>query len=90
MDWNTGEILWIEDFHNKGPIIAADGMIYCLEEKRGNMALAEASPKEINIVSTFRVQEGRGPFWARPSIYHGMLLVRHGDVLIAYNIRNQK
>ena len=87
MNWNSGEILWLEEFHNKGPIISAEGMLYCLEEKRGNMALAVASGKEFEIVSSFRILEGRGAFWARPAIYHGMLLVRHGDALIAYNIK---
>lgn len=86
MNWNTGEIVWIEDFHNKGPIIYADGMLYCYEEKRGNMALAKADPKEFNVTSSFRVSEGSGPHWSRPAIYYGILLVRHGDVLIAYNV----
>lgn len=88
MNWNTGEIVWIEDFHNKGPIIYADGMIYCYEEKRGNMVLAEADPKEFIVTSSFRVNEGSGPHWSRPAIYYGMLLVRHGDVLIGYNIKD--
>ncbi|MFC2117420.1 PQQ-binding-like beta-propeller repeat protein [Bacteroidota bacterium] len=86
MNWKTGEIVWIEDFHNKGPIIYADGMLYCYEEKRGNMALVKADPKEFKVISSFQVQEGKGPHWARPSIYYGMLLVRHGDVLISYKI----
>lgn len=87
MNWNTGEIVWIADFHNKGPIIYADGMLYCLEEKRGNIALIKADPKEFKVTSTFKIEEGKGPFWARPAIYNGMLLVRHGDVLIAYDIK---
>ncbi len=87
MNWNTGEITWISDFYTKGPIISADGMLYCMEEKRGNIALVKADPKEFKVTSTFRVQEGKGPYWARPAIYYGMLLVRHGDVLVAYDIR---
>jgi outer membrane protein assembly factor BamB len=86
MNWKTGEIVWIGDFHNKGPIIYADGMLYCYEEKRGNMALVKANPKEFEVISSFRVDEGEGPHWARPSIYLGMLLVRHGDALTAYQI----
>jgi outer membrane protein assembly factor BamB len=86
MNWKTGEIVWIGDFHNKGPIIYADGMLYCYEEKRGNMALVKANPKEFEVISSFRVDEGVGPHWARPSIYLGMLLVRHGDALTAYQI----
>ena len=89
MNWNTGEITWIADFHTKGPIIAADGMLYCIEEKGGNMALAKANPKEFKITSSFQIKFGTGPHWAHPSIYFGMLLVRHGDYLIAYNIREK-
>jgi outer membrane protein assembly factor BamB len=87
MNWATGEITWIADFHTKGPILAAEGMLYCLDEKGGNMALVKADPKEFKVTSTFQIKIGTGPFWAHPSIYYGMLLVRHGDFLIAYNIK---
>jgi outer membrane protein assembly factor BamB len=87
MNWHTGEIVWIGEFHNKGPILYADGMLYIYEEKRGHMALVKASPESFEIVSSFRVTEGRGAHWARPSIYHGLLLVRHGDALIGYRIK---
>jgi hypothetical protein len=50
------------------------------------MALVKANPKEFEVISSFRVDEGVGPHWARPSIYLGMLLVRHGDALTAYQI----
>ena len=86
MNWRTGEIVWLGEFHNKGPIIYADGMLYIYEEKRGNMALVEASPDAFNVISSFRVTEGSGAHWARPTIYHGMLLVRHGDHLVGYQI----
>ncbi|HBB92990.1 MAG TPA: alcohol dehydrogenase [Bacteroidales bacterium] len=87
LNWKTGEITWIADFYNKGPIIAADGMLYIYEEKGGNMALVKADPKEFKITSTFKVSKGTGPYWAHPSIYYGMLLVRHGDYLVSYNVR---
>ena len=86
MNWDTGEIMWVEQWFNKGPVIAADGMLYCYEERRGNLALAKAEPDGFEVISSFRVIGGSGPHWARPSIYNGMLLVRHGEVLIAYNI----
>lgn len=86
MNWKTGEIVWIGDFHNKGPIIYAEGMLYCYEEKRGHLALVEATHKEFNVVSSFRIKDGSGPHWARPTIYYGKLLIRHGDALIAYDI----
>jgi outer membrane protein assembly factor BamB len=86
MNWDTGEIVWIENWFNKGPIISAGGMLYCYEERRGNMALVKADPDEFEVISSFRVTEGKGPHWARPAIFKGMLLVRHGEVLIAYSI----
>lgn len=86
MNWKTGEIVWIGDFHNKGPIIYADGMLYCYDEKRGHLGLVKANPKKFDLVSSFRIEDGSGPHWARPVIYHQMLLVRHGDVLVAYDI----
>lgn len=90
MNWKTGEIVWIGDFHNKGPILYADGMLYCYDEKRGNIGLVKADPKEFEVISSFRVLGGKGPHWARPAIYNHMLLVRHGDVLLAYNIEKEK
>jgi outer membrane protein assembly factor BamB len=86
MNWDTGEIKWIADFHTKGPIIYADGMLYCQEEKRGNMALVKADPEAFEVISSFRVSEGVGPHWARPTIFNQMMLVRHGEVLIAYKL----
>lgn len=88
MNWDSGEIIWVEHWFNKGPIIAAGGMLYCYDEKRGNMGLAKADPDGFEVISSFRVSEGSGPHWARPAIYNGMLLVRHGKVLIAYNIKD--
>jgi outer membrane protein assembly factor BamB len=87
MNWKTGEILWIEDFHTKGPIMFADGMLYILDEKRGNIGLVEPSPKEFKLISSFRITDGKGPFWARPVVFNNMLLVRHGEALIAYDIK---
>ncbi len=86
MNWDTGEIMWVEPWFNKGPVIAADGMLYCYEEKRGNLALVKADPDGFEVISSFRVTEGSGPHWARPSIYNGVLLVRHGEALIGYKI----
>ncbi|MCK4881022.1 MAG: PQQ-binding-like beta-propeller repeat protein, partial [Bacteroidales bacterium] len=88
MNWDTGEIKWVGDFHNKGPVIYADGMLYCYEEKRGHMALVKADPEEFKVISSFRITEGAGPHWARPTIYNQVMLVRHGEVLIAYKVNS--
>ena len=86
MNWDTGEILWIGDFYNKGPLIFADGMLYLIEEKRGHIGLVEATPKEFKLISEFRHSGGAGPFWSRPTIFNKVLYVRHGEELVAYKL----
>lgn len=86
LDWETGEVMYEENWFNKGSIISADGMLYVYEEKLGNVGLVKASPEGFEVVSSFRVEKGRGPHWAHPSIYDGKLLLRHHDVLLVYNI----
>lgn len=89
MNFATGEIVWIGEFHNKGPIIAADGMLYIYEEKRGHLGLVHATPEAFEVISSFRVTAGAGPHWARPSIYDGRLMVRHGQTLSVYQIKQE-
>ena len=85
-DWNTGEIMYLTDYENKGGMIYADGMLYTYIEKSGTVALVPATPKEFVPVSTFKNTKGKGPHWAHPSIYNGKLFIRHGDVLQAFKI----
>lgn len=87
VDWETGETLWEEEWHTKGSIISADNMLYLYEEKRGNLALVQPHRETLNLISDFRITEGKGPHWAHPSIYDGKLFVRHGEILLLYNLK---
>jgi len=87
VDWNTGKTLWTKNWYNKGAIISADGMLYMMEEKSGNIALARPNPEKLDIVSTFRVTKGTGPYWAHPVISNGKLYIRHGEAFMVYAIR---
>ncbi|HBL75381.1 MAG: hypothetical protein A2W90_04150 [Bacteroidetes bacterium GWF2_42_66] len=88
LDWKTGKTMYEETWNNKGSVIAADGMLYCYEEKGGNLALVRPNPEKFDIVSSFKIEKGTGPHWAHPSIYGGKLFVRHGEVLMVYKISN--
>jgi hypothetical protein len=81
--------MYEEEWNCKGSIIYADGLLYCYEERRGNVALVNPNPEQFEVISTFRIKEGRGPHWAHPSISNGILYIRHGDVLMAYNIKDK-
>lgn len=88
VDWNSGKTMYETKWFNKGPIISADGLLYCYEEKSGNLALVKPNPEKFDVVSSFKIDKGEGPHWAHPAIYDGKLLVRHGESLMVYNIRN--
>ena len=87
LDWNTGKTNWVKDWFTKGSIIAADGLLYCYEEKSGNVALVQPDVADFKIISTFKVEAGEGPYWAHPAIYNGLLYLRHGNILLIYNIK---
>jgi len=86
LDWNSGKTMYETKWHNKGSIISADGMLYCYEEG-GRLGLVKASPEGFNVVSSFKITQGSGPHWAHPVISDGVLYMRHGDVLMAYDIK---
>ena len=88
VNWNSGKTMYETTWFNKGPIISADGMLYCYEEKSGNLALVKPNPEKFEVVSSFKVEKGTGPHWAHPTIYDGKLLVRHGESLMVYNLKN--
>jgi len=87
VDWNTGKTLWTTKWYARGSVISADGMLYLYEEKSGHVALVKPDPSKLDIVSEFQITKGEGPFWAHPVINKGRLFVRHGDVLMVYQIK---
>lgn len=88
IQWETGADKWEAEMNNKGSIIAADGMMYCYDEKKGQLALVRPNPEKFDIVSSFFITEGSGPHWTHPLIHNGSMYIRHGDVLIAYEIKD--
>lgn len=87
INWETGKSNWEKDWFNKGSIIAAEGLLYCYDEQRGNVALVQPDAGDFKIISTFKVINGDGPHWAHPAIYNKMLFIRHGNVLLVYEIK---
>ena len=89
VDWNTGEVKYKEAWEgkSKGSIVAADGMLYCCDERRGFVALVKPNPKKFDVVSEFRRAKGEGPHWAHPVINNGVMYIRHGSALMAYKIK---
>ncbi len=89
IDWTTGKTMWMTFWQNKGPVISADGMLIVIEEKNGNVGLVRPNPDKFDLVSSFKITKGEGPYWAHPVIDRGRLIVRHGEYLVAYSIKEK-
>ena len=87
IDWNTGKTMYEKEWQTKGSIIANDGLLYCYDEKKGNVALVKSTPNDFEVISSFQVPSGKGPCWSHPVINNGILYVRHGNALMAYKIK---
>jgi len=74
---------------NKGSLIYADGMLYCYNENTGEVALVKASAEGFEIVSSFGITRGSGKHWAHPAISDARLYIRHGEALMAYDIKQK-
>lgn len=86
VDWNTGDVVHESRDIDKGTVIAADGMIYAYTE-RGELALIEPQAGNFNIVSQTQIELGSDQHWAYLVINNGILYVRHGNAIMAYDIR---
>jgi len=88
MDWQTGAVKYETEWLTKGALVYADGLFYILEEKTGTVALVKPNPQSFDVISTFKLEGGAGPFWSHPYISNGKMYLRHGDVLFLYNIKS--
>jgi outer membrane protein assembly factor BamB len=85
IDATTGQISDSLKF-DKGTLIFADDMIYCYTEK-GKVGLVEQNNGKMELVSSFKIPIGTKEFFTIPVISDGVLYLRHGDAMLAYNIR---
>jgi len=72
----------------RGAVIAADDMLYYYTEK-GIMNLVGLSGGKMEEVSSFRITKGSKEHFSHPVIHKGVLYLRRGNALMAYDIRNQ-
>jgi outer membrane protein assembly factor BamB len=89
LDFDTGKVQWTERGVGKGSLTYADGMIYVYGE-RGMMGLIDPDPKGGRLVSSFQVTKGTNQHWAHPVVTGGRLYIRHGDVLMAFDVEANK
>lgn len=88
LDFKTGNLLCKYDKINYCALTAAEGMLYAYEDRGGKLSLIKVNETGFELVSSFKPPLGKGPSIAHLSISNGMLFVRHGNVLMAYDIRH--
>jgi outer membrane protein assembly factor BamB len=72
----------------RGAIIAAEDMLYYYTEK-GIMNLVGLSEGKMNEVSSFRISKGTKEHFSHPVTRNGVLYIRRGNALMAYDVRSQ-
>ena len=86
VDWNTGETKYRVMDMAPCNVIFADGMFYCYSEK-GEVYLVKPNPEQFELISSFKITLGTENHWAHPVIHDGVMYIRHGDALMAYNVK---
>lgn len=88
MDMATGRLVAEHRDLDKGAAVFADGMLYGYDEK-GKVGLMTVGPENFKLVSSFEITKGSGQHWAHPVISNGIMFIRHGDVLMAFNVKEE-
>lgn len=70
-----------------GAIIYNDGLLYCYSDKTGMVSILKPTETQFEIKGTVKVELGSEQHWAHPVICNGILYIRHGNTLLAYNIK---
>ena len=91
----TGKEVWSSKNFGKGAVTYADGMLYCVDESSGAVALVEASPKGWNEHSRFKLEpqttlrKPEGLIWTHPVISNGRLYLRDQDLIYCFDVKGK-
>ncbi len=92
-DLKTGKEVWVHKGFGKGAIHFADGMLYCLNEKSGEVALVEASTKgwsqkgQFTLAPLSAQRNPQGGIWPHPVVINGRLYLRDQEFLYCFDVK---
>ncbi|OFX61112.1 MAG: hypothetical protein A2046_08310 [Bacteroidetes bacterium GWA2_30_7] len=72
----------------RGSVIFADDLLYCYNEA-GEVGLLKVFPK-LELISSFKIEKGTFEHFSHPAIKNGVLYIRHGKSLMAYDIKKKQ
>lgn len=92
-NFKTGEIAWSAKELGKGAVFCADGMLYCVSEGDGMVALATASPGGWEEKGRFRLEpqskqrKAKAKIWTHPVVANGRLYLRDQEYISCYAVK---
>jgi len=84
VEWKTGKAMWTQEGFGAGTLMLAGNQLVVMKE-RGEVLVAEASPRGFQPKSTARLLPG--VVRAYPALAEGRIYVRNGDTLLAARLR---
>ena len=92
-NFKTGEMVWNEKNKlGKGSLTCAGGKLYCYDERKGEVALIDASPTGWQEHGRFKIdpqttqRSSSGGIWTHPVVADGKLFLRDQELLACYDI----
>ncbi len=86
IDFESGKTIDKQGLVGKGSLAYAEGHLYLYGE-RGKLALVAIDKGRFSLKSQFQIRKGQAQHWAHPVVCGGVLYVRHGSVLMAFDIK---
>ena len=90
----TGKEIWSHKGFGKGSVTYADGKLFCLDERNGDVALVEASTQGWKELSRFKLaplsskRSPQGGIWPHPVVVNGRLYLRDQELLHCFNVKS--
>ena len=79
------EVYTVEGASKTSFCITPVGMI-TYDEKGGKVMLVEVGADTHKVISSFAIDYGNGPHWSSPVVANGVLYLRHGNTIAAFDI----
>ena len=86
LDAKTGTVLFKTDSLKQGAIVSADGLLFGYADN-GDVGLLEVASTGFTLKSKFKIKLGTDQHWAHPVIDKGILYIRHGNTLLAFEVK---
>ncbi|HBL76480.1 MAG: hypothetical protein A2W90_09245 [Bacteroidetes bacterium GWF2_42_66] len=89
VDVNTGSV--VDSMSNvRGSLIYADSLLYGYTYNGDVKLIKSRAMGKMELISKFKCDKGTQEHFSHPVISNGVLYIRHGKALMAYNIRKEK